>query len=339
MSTARGIVDIHCHTAGIGAGGSGCFVSPRLRRSWKYHVYLRAFGVREQELLHEGDGLVLRRLSETLAGSRRVTAAVILAMDGVITPEGKLDEARTELFIPGEYVARETRRYPNLLYGASINPYRPDALERLERAAEDGAVLMKWLPSIQQIDPADERLSEFYLKMKELGMPLLTHTGKESSFTWTRDELADPERLRLPLRLGVEVIAAHAGSNGRSEGESNHVRFLRLMREFPNFRADISALTQLNRIGHLGRLLQHRELHGRLYYGTDMPLLNTAIVSPLAFFFRVSPAKLMAIGRIGNPWDRDVALKEALGASPKILYSSAKFAESSRRVSDHPCQL
>jgi len=30
------IVDMHCHIAGIGAGGSDCFVSPRLRHNWRF---------------------------------------------------------------------------------------------------------------------------------------------------------------------------------------------------------------------------------------------------------------------------------------------------------------
>lgn len=319
------VIDIHCHAAGIGAGGSGCFVSPALRRSWKYRIYLRAFNVSERDLLREGDGLVIRRLSEDLARSGRVDAAVVLAMDGVVREDGELDEKRTEIYIPNDFIAAETRRYPNLLFGASINPYRQDALRRLEKAASDGAVLVKWLPSIQQIDPADERLVPFYLRMKELGLPLLTHTGKESSFTWKRDELADPERLRLPLRLGVTVIAAHAGSNGRNGGERNHDRFIRLCREFPNLYADISALTQINRIGHLRRLLRHSELQGRLLYGTDMPLLNTGIVSPFAFSFRVSPSKMLFIARIANPWNRDVALKEALGVTQEIFGNSSKI--------------
>jgi uncharacterized protein len=325
MKAEKNIIDIHCHTAGIGAGGSGCFVSPALQRSWKYRIYLRAFGVTEKELRAEGDALVMRRLSESLVGSRRVAAAVVLAMDGVIGADGELDREKTEIYIPNEFVAAETRRYPNLLFGASINPYRRDAVRRLERAAADGAVLVKWLPSIQHIDPADERLIPFYRKLKELGLPLLTHTGKESSFTWTRDELGDPERLRLPLSLGVTVIAAHAASNGRNQGEANHDRFLRLTREYPNLYADISALTQINRLGHLPRLLQHRELHGRLLYGTDMPLLNTGIVSHYAFALRLSPRRILTIARISNPWDRDVALKEALGVSDEILDNSVNL--------------
>lgn len=325
METEKSIIDIHCHTAGIGAGGSGCFVSPTLARSWKYRVFLRAFGVTEKEVQQKGDALILRRLSEGLAKSRRVAAAVVLAMDGVVGEDGELDRGKTEIYIPNEFVARESRRYPNLLFGASINPYSNDAMQRLEKAVSDGAVLIKWLPSIQHIDPADERLIPFYLKMKELGLPLLTHTGEESSFTWTRDELGDPERLRLPLSLGVTVIAAHAASNGRNNGERNHDRFLRLCREYPNLYADISALTQINRLSHLPRLLKHRELHGRLLYGTDMPLLNTGIVSPFAFPFRLSPRRMLAISRIDNPWDRDVALKESLGVPKELFGNSAKF--------------
>jgi hypothetical protein len=315
----KGIVDIHCHTAGIGAGGSGCFVSPALQKSWKYGIYLRSFGVTESELARQGDILVLRRLSASLHQSRRVASAVILAMDGVVGANGELDRALTEIYIPNDFVCAAIKEFPNLLLGASINPYRRDALDRLQQAAAGGAALLKWLPSIQHIDPADQRLIPFYLKLKESGLPLLTHTGKESSFTRARNELGDPQRLRLPLSLGVTVIAAHAGSNGRNDGELNHDRFLRLCREYPNLFADISSLTQLNRPGHLQRILKHRELHGRLLYGTDMPLLNTGIVSPFAFLGSLSLRRVLAIRRIANPWDRDVALKEALGVGEEIF--------------------
>ena len=319
------IIDIHCHAAGIGAGGSGCFVSPELMRSWKYRFYLRAFRVTESEVLREGDSLIIRRLSETLARSRRVAAAVVLAMDGVVGEDGDIDRAATEMYIPNEFVAKETGRYANLLFGASINPYRRDAIERLDEAAAGGAVLVKWLPSIQLIDPADKRLVPFYLRLNELGLPLLTHTGKENSFTLTRNELADPARLRLPLSLGLTVIAAHAGSNGRNEGEANHERFLRLCAEYPNLHADISALTQLNRLGHLRRLLKCGKTRDRLMYGTDMPLPNTGIVSPYAFLYRISPAKMLAVVRNANPWDRDVALKEALGTTGGIWENSSRI--------------
>jgi hypothetical protein len=321
------IVDIHCHTAGIGAGGSGCFVSPALRKSWRFPLYLNSFGVTETELRREGDGIVIRRLSETLAGSRRVSKAVILAMDAVVGENGEPDAGRTELFIPNEFVSREVRRYSNLLYGASINPLRRDALDRLDRAAAEGAVLIKWLPAIQEIDPGDKRFVPFYRSLAELEIPLLTHTGEESSFTRTRDELGDPERLRLPLAEGVTVIAANAASNGRNAGQRNHDRFIRLAASFPNLYADISALTQLNRLDHLPRLLRHGELHERLLYGTDMPLIKTGITSPWYHVYRLSSGTVRRLASIANPWDQDVELKLALGMTEEILANSSRFLE------------
>ena len=319
------IIDIHCHIAGIGAGGSGCFVSPALRGNWRYRVYLRSFGVTEGEIVAEGDALLVRRLSGILAGSRLVSGAVVLAMDCVVGDNGEPDLDRTEMYIPNAFAAAQAHRFPNLLFGASINPRRRDALERLDEAVADGAVLIKWLPAIQLIDPAEGQLVPFYRRMKEIGLPLLSHTGVEHSFTRARAELGDPERLRLPLSEGVTVIAAHAASNGRNNGERNFDRFLRLAAGFPNLYADISALTQMNRPGQLERLLHHTELHDRLLYGTDMPLINSAITSPWFHALSLGPAGLGEIMAEKNPWDRDVALKRALGVTDEIFCNNMKL--------------
>jgi predicted TIM-barrel fold metal-dependent hydrolase len=319
------MIDIHCHIAGIGAGESGCFVSPALRENWRYRVYLRSFGVTEAELTREGDALVVRRLSETLARSRLVSKAVVLAMDCVVGADGEPEPGQTEMYIPNAFAAFEARRYPNLLFGASVNPYRRDALEQLDKAVADGAVLIKWLPAIQLIDPADKRLGPFYRRLAEIGLPLLTHTGEEHSFTRAKNELGDPDRLRLPLTEGVTVIAAHAASNGWNEGERNFNRFLRLAASYHNLYADISALTQHNRPGQLERLLRHRGLYDRLLYGTDAPLINNAITSPWFHAFRLGPHNLMKILAEKNPWDRDVALKRALGVTDEILVNNARL--------------
>jgi hypothetical protein len=123
----------------------------------------------------------------------------------------------------------------------------------------------------------------------------------------------------------VTVIAAHAASNGRNSGEKNHDRFIRLSAEFPNFYADISGLTQLNRLGHLERLLRHGELHDLLLYGTDMPLINTSITSPWCHAYRLSAGTVRQIAAIANPWDRDVGLKSALGVTKGIFANSLRI--------------
>ena len=319
------IIDIHCHTAGIGAGNSGCFISPELRKSWKYKVYLNSFGVQEHELLQHGDKLVLERLSASLTASGTVDLAVVLAMDGALDSQGKLDPNYTEMYIPNEFLAEAVRKHPNLRFGASINPYRRDALELLDKAVEAGAVLMKWLPSIQHIDLADKRLVPFYQRMQQYGLPLLTHTGDEASFTYAKNELGDPQRLHLALEQGVTVIAAHAAANGKNEGEHNFSRFLRLCDQHPNLHADISALTQINRPGQLRRLIQQHHLHGRLHYGTDMPLTNTPLVSPLGHLTRLAPWTVARLMAIKNPWGRDLHLKRALGVPEEVFTNPAKL--------------
>lgn len=316
---AAPFLDMHCHTAGLGAGNSGCFVSERMRHSYKLRFYLKSFGVTEEEIMREGDAIVLTRLSERLAASQHVNRAVVLALDGVINVQGELDRAQTEIYIPNEFLAAEIPKHANLLWGASVNPYRTDALARLEWARAHGAVLIKWLPSVQHIDPADERLIPFYRKMAELGLPLLTHTGNERSFTQARDEFCDPDRLRLPLQQGVTVIAAHVATTGKFHDERAIDRLARMMPEFPHLYADISSLTQLNKRGYLDEVLRRPEFQHRLIYGTDYPLIAiNQLVSPWYFPRQLSFRQRRTFSRLKNPWDRDVALKQALGVPTEI---------------------
>lgn len=313
------VLDMHCHVAGIGAGGSGAFISEGLRRNWRYPIYLRAFGVTEAELWRQGDGLIVERISARLAESSQAGAAVLLALDGVIDAAGELDRERTETYIPNEFLAREVAKYPNLHFGASLNPYRHDALARLEQAKADGAVLLKWLPAIQHIDPADERLIPFYRKLVELELPLLTHAGDEHSFTGAAQHYGDPHRLRLPLELGVTVIVAHAASSGSSDDQDNLQRLLPMFAEYPNLYPDISSLTQVNKLGFLPKLLAAGIDPARLLYGSDFPLINTGLTSPWFALFRIAPGQLLPLLKLKNPWGQDLRLKLAYGVDPQVF--------------------
>ncbi|MDB5106766.1 MAG: amidohydrolase 2 [Fibrobacteres bacterium] len=316
-------LDCHVHTAGLGEKGSGCFISKPLRESYKFPLYLKAFGVSERELMEKGDGIVLDRISARLAESRTVGLAVILALDGVMDANGSLDSARTQMYIPNAFLAAEVRKHANLRFGASVNPRRKDALAELARVKADGALLVKWIPSIMDIDPADSANIPFYLAMKDLGLPLLTHTGTEKSFLAAKDSLCDPFRLELPLKLGLTVIAAHVGTPGKSHKQENVERALIMMGRYPNLYADISSLTQINKLGYLKRILPRGEAKGRLIYGTDFPLIETALVSPYYQTMRASFSRLRQAARESNPWDRDVALKKALGMPEDVFARSA----------------
>ena len=312
-------IDMHCHTAGIGAGGSGCFVSAAMERSFRFKHYLRAFGTSRAELERHGDAIIIDRISTQVAASQDVGQVVVLALDGRVNADGELDRAHTEVYVPNEFVAAEVAKHPNLLFGASINPYRRDALQRLDWAKAHGAVLVKWLPSVQGIDPADPALIPFYRKLAALQLPLLTHTGSEHSFTRADDVLCDPARLRLPLEQGVVVIAAHAATTGTYEHEASLQRLARLMRSYPSLYADISSLTQINKHGDLERVLCRPEFSGRLLYGTDFPLTAMRVlVSPNYYPIRLTWSERRRISAIENSWDRDVALKQALGVPTDV---------------------
>ena len=313
------LVDLHCHAAGIGAGDSGCYVSPRMRSNFRFRIYLEAFGVTESQLREHGDMALLEKLSRDIASSRRVGSAVVLALDGVVDDQGNLDRERTDVYVPNAFVAEGARRFGNLLFGASIHPRRPDALARLDEAVAQGAVLVKWIPSVMDIDPADPRYIPFYRRLAEYRLPLLSHTGPEKSFTSAADALADPHRLRLALDHGVRVIAAHT-SPGRSADEGSNLATLRrMMTEYPQLYADISALSLVNRIADLRATLAAPECRGRLVYGSDYPLINTALVSPWYYPLNLTEARRREIASIPNPWDRDVELKQALGVPPEVF--------------------
>lgn len=316
---------MHVHVAGIGAGGSGCYVSPSLRDGYKFRFYLGAFGVTLKELQNAGDGLVIRKLSKAIGASKRISKAVVLALDGVVGADGKLDLDRTQVYVPNEYLTEALVPYGNLLFGASINPYRPDALERLERVKLNGAVLVKWIPSIMDIDPADPAITSFYEKLVELDLPLLTHAGQERSFAEAKDELGDPLRLELPLRLGVTVIAAHIASTGRIAGEENFDRIMPLFDKYPNLYSDISSLTQINKLGYMKRALAQPGLTSRLIYGSDWPLQFFPLVSPWYQIRHLSVGEIKAISGLKNKWDRDVALKVAMGVPPEVFQRSGSL--------------
>ena len=321
----KGIIDMHCHTAGIGAGDSGAWISDAMRKSWKFGLYLRVFGSSERQLESEGDQVLMQIIAKSIRVSKHVDGAVILAMDAPHAKDGTSDRSVGEMYVPNRFVGETVNNIPELYFGASVHPNRVDALEELDWSKQHEAVLVKWLPNIQNIDPSDERHVPYYEKLVALDLPLLTHVGDEDSFSTTNNALGDPHLLRLPLRLGVRVIAAHVASSGESQGQDNVERLLEMMSEFPNLVADLSTLTQFNRRKHLHKVFNDGRLVGRLLYGTDYPLTNTPLVTPWQYPLQLSWQDMWRLSRIRNSWDRDVQLKAALGARSEVFTLSRTY--------------
>ncbi len=312
-------IDVHVHTAGMGHGDSGAFINAAMRDSYKFPVYLWAMGVTEAELEQHGDGYVIDAIAESVDAASRIDKAVILAMDGVIDAQGNVDKRLTQIYVPNDFVARKTAEHANLEFGASINPNRADAVDRLRTVKAQGAVLIKWIPNIMHIDPANPAHTAFYEEMARLKIPLLSHAGQERSFADAKDEYGDPRRLTLPLSLGVTVIAAHIATTGTTEGMDNYERILTMFDEHPNLYTEISSLTQLNKLNYLADALNQADVTARMLYGTDWPLQFFPLVSPYYQINHISWREAKAIAAIDNVWDRDVALKETLGVPASVF--------------------
>ena len=282
-------VDHHVHIVALGTGGNGAFVNPKMRSRlhWierlKFAVYASAAGIKNLDNADQEYVARLVRLARSVPSPGKYR---ILAFDKYYNPDGSVDLEKTTFYVPNEYVFRLAQDTPDLFLPViSIHPYRPDALEELEKWAQKGAKYVKWLPNAMGIDPSSSRLDSFYKKMKEHRMILLSHAGEEQAVEAAEDQrLGNPLLLRKPLDFGLRVIIAHGASLGEcadldrpaKAGLSCFDLFLRLMDEKKYnglLFGEISAALQFNRMpGPISTLLRRQDLHHRLVNGSDYPL-------------------------------------------------------------------
>ena len=311
----KALIDCHVHLAALPDGDNGCFISPKLLKSplfrfllWKHRL--------SPERPRDANRKYLDDLLSELRASRHVQKAVLLGMDGFYDQTGLLNRQHTDFLISNDYVFKTVREHSDVfLAGPSINPQREDAIDEVHRCADAGAVLIKVLPNAQHFNPADPKYVPFFRTLAQRKLPFLSHVGYEFSLIGKDQSMGDPDRLRLALDEGVTVIAAHACSYGLMLYEKFLPIFHDFAKNYPNFYADISALTQPNRLRMLLHLRHYPELHERLLFGTDYPLS----VFHMAAWGRVGPSRLMAMIRTKNRFDRQVEVCRGLGLSFRSL--------------------
>lgn len=274
---------------------------------------LRGFGLGAEALRGDLDRIYVERLLDCIRGSS-LHAAVILGQDEPYRENGTRIRDVASFYVPNEYVLGLGQKHPELLPGVSIHPARPDALDELERCLAAGAVLLKCLPNCQSIDWSLRRYTPFLERMAEAGLPLLAHTGGEHTLPVIDARLADPRVLARPLEIGVTCIAAHCGTNTLPFGDYFDV-FAGLLRRHPRLYGDTSAFCALGsfRAHRAIRACVGPEMAGRLIHGSDSPVPVNGLSLRLSGL--ISREALVASRRIGNPLERDVFLKRALGFS------------------------
>jgi predicted TIM-barrel fold metal-dependent hydrolase len=242
-SGSEKVVDIHCHVGLLGDEHPHWGrMSEWYRHQTVYNVFL-IFGRMDPDQVSDS---TLRQASEDAIRASTVDHVVCLALDPVYDREGNRREDLAHMWVDNDYVLDLQRSVGDkVLLGASVHPYDPDFRARVEKYVGLGAVLLKWLPSAQQIDLGDARVREAlsFLATARNGapLPLLLHVGPEYaipssdkrtssydflSWTWwdrVGNSLRGPKRWHRPrvketeanLRTGLEegavIIFAHCG--------------------------------------------------------------------------------------------------------------------------------
>jgi predicted TIM-barrel fold metal-dependent hydrolase len=258
-------------------------------------------------------------LAQTIEQTRELDAAVVLAFDAVHDRDGRLDEANTHLYVTNDYVIELARRHPKMLFGASVHPYRKDAVQEIERCVAAGAVLLKWLPIVQNFNPADERCFAVYEALAHYKLPLLSHTGGEKTLPRLDESVADPMLLVPALQRGVTVIAAHCGTKSWWREPDYLPQFVRLAREYEHLYGDTAALNVPSRSYAWDTLLEHEDLRNKLVHGSDWPIIS---LPPLK---RLGAMRAVTMMREKNWMRRDVRIKRELNLGEDYWHRAAKF--------------
>ncbi|MCR4439642.1 MAG: amidohydrolase family protein [bacterium] len=289
------VIDIHVHIAGpAGENEKMYYVSEEFKRSTSFEGVKLVTKLREEQIT--GPRYVSVLFSQ-VRESRHVDKAVLLALDAVYGEDGHLRREATHLYVANDYCAGLARIYPVFLFGCSVHPYAPDALERLWYCARDGAVLCKWLPSAQCIDPTHPLAERFYRALALLGLPLLMHVGPEETIPTvldTTDELLfnaaagrygsrPGDGISLALQNGATLIVAHAATPlGPLFDRHNEYweqvfallleRVAQVAAHVPLY-ADMSAFCLPGRFEYVAQVLPlARRMPHRFLYGSDYPI-------------------------------------------------------------------
>lgn len=299
---ATQILDVHCHLFGNGDSGQGVWLNPAMTSIAAPTQFVQRLFLLNAGCVHDDPGKVdlsvVDRLLNQVRGLPQGARLLLLAFDWARDERGAPLPERSTLVVPDAYAMNVAQAHPDAFeWAASIHPYDPAALERLERAFEGRARAVKWLPPSQNIDPASPRCDAFYRRLARLGLPLLTHAGDERTMQRHDPLLGNPLKLRRALDAGVRVVVAHCASLGFARdldaGEAgpllpSFALFARLMDE-PRYgsllRGDLSAVTFGNRSDEvLATLLDRSDWHPRLLNGSDYPLAGVLPLTALDTF-------------------------------------------------------
>jgi uncharacterized protein len=153
--------------------------------------------------------------------------------------------------------------HPRIEMLLSIHPADPDALARVDQAADDGFKGLKFHPYYQQFVLDDPRLFPLYERIAARGLFAVFHTGFDIAYPM--DRVADPVRVRRVADAipAFKLVATHLGGWRDWDEARRH-----LIGQ-PIFIETSYSLHELPRDDARALLLDHPA--DRILFGTDSP--------------------------------------------------------------------
>ena len=327
------IIDIHVHFGAPKDEESGCFWSKEFTQTAAYYAMLLMAKSLFKKINIER---IRKHLLSAINGSEYVNKSVLLAMDQVYDEKDGIPLAdMTHLYVPNGYIAKVAREEERVLFGASVHPYRKDWNDELDYCLEKQAVLCKWIPSSQLINPSRSQCVPFYRKLADHNLPLLCHCGPEYTIPTSLhvyNEYNNPKYLRTALDEGVTVIVAHCSLPYFGildvEYQDDFEEFIRLFdraeRNGWSLYADLSALCTPLRAPYIDDIQNHVPAE-RLLFGSDYPIplfelsynKSTNFLSWLKFILQVAKMK--------NPLDKNYLLIRGMKFGDSVFTNAVEL--------------
>lgn len=330
------IIDMHIHFGAPKDEASGCYWSKEFEKTAAYYAML----LMTKSLCKKVDiERVKKHLLGKINGSKYVQKGVLLAMDEVYDENGTVQQKKTHLHVPNRYLFKLAKENERVLVGASVHPYRDDWREELDFCLENKAVLCKWIPSSQLINPEHEKCLPFYQKLVDYKLPLLCHTGPEYSIPTSNkryNKYNNPKYLRIALEQGVTVIVAHCALPyfyllDKPGYYDDWHDFLKIVQEAEesgwNLYADLSAITGPLRLPFIDDIIKKVPVK-RLLFGSDypVPLSGLSYHKPinvwawLKFLFKIISIK--------NPLDKNYNILKGMAFDDQVFTNASQLFSS-----------
>lgn len=164
-----------------------------------------------------------------------------------------------------DYSTRFATQYPEAIHSATFFP-EPDALDVVDAALDDGAMLFKVHVQVGEFSPVDPLLDRVWSRLAERGAPVVIHCGSGPTpgpFTGV-----EPVRELLQRHPNLTLVIAHAGL-------PEYEDFLGLLAQFPRVHMDTTMVgtDYMNTIAPLPESFpdQIAPWAHRIVLGTDFP--------------------------------------------------------------------